>query len=81
MPSVNPAEGSQVEAELSATLLTVGRWTSTVHAPASDVQLFTIAIIKATLEIVVVRDTVNRIRVVLGPPAALTAGQDSHDCQ
>ena len=64
-----------------ATVLAVGRRTTTVHAPSSHIQLFTVAVIKAAFEIVVIRDIVDRIRVVFGPSTAMAAGQKSHECQ
>ena len=65
----------------SATLLTVGRRAATVHTPSTDIQFFAVAVIEAALEVIVVRDIVNCVGVVFGPPTAMTAGQKSHDCQ
>lgn len=82
MRSVNPAEVNRTESlGYSATLLTIRRWTPTVHAPPTHVQLFTIAVIEATFEIMVVCDIVNRIRIILGPSTAMAAGKKGHDCQ
>lgn len=94
MRSVNPAEVSRAAGLvcsptrlrpatwLRLTTLPAARWrTTTVHTPPTHVQLFTIAGIKATFKIVVVSDIVNRVRVVFGPPTAMTAGQKSHDGQ
>jgi hypothetical protein len=94
MRSVNPAEVSRTAGLVCsptrprsptwlrlATLPAARCWTTTVHAPPTHIQLFAIAVIKATFKIVVVSDIVNRVGVVFGPPTAMTAGQKSHDCQ
>ena len=74
MRSVNPAEVSRAMGSVcSATLLTAGRRAATVHTPSTDIQFFAVAVIQAAFEILVVRDIVNCVGVVFGPPTAMTA--------